>query len=89
MSKISKAIKASGSIIRKPYLLNLINESDEEKKEYVTIKYGLPDGLPTVDFTEFVENCIEINPYSYLDGTSLPTDFALLKGICKKNNSSN
>jgi predicted O-methyltransferase YrrM len=85
MSKISKAIKASGSIIRKPYLLNLINESDEEKKEYVKKKYGLSDGLPTVDFSEFVENCIEIDPYSYLDGTSLPTDFALLKGICKKN----
>lgn len=86
MSKISQAFKALGTILRKPYLLNLITDSEEEKKAYVTKKYEMPHGLPTVDISLFIESKEEIKPYSYLDGTSIPTDFALLKGICRKNN---
>lgn len=84
MNKFSKALKAFRMILRRPYLLNLIAESEEEKKDYVVKKYALPDGLPTIDISYFVENTAEISPYSFLEGTSLPTDLALLKGICKK-----
>lgn len=86
MSKTSRAFKALGTILRKPFLLNLITDSEEEKKAYVTKKYEMPHGLPTVDISLFIESKEEITPYSYLDGTSIPTDFALLKGICRKNN---
>lgn len=86
MSKISRALKAFGIILRRPYLLNLITDSEEEKKDYVIKKYSMPNGLPTIDISFFLENEAEISPYSFLEGTCLPTDLALLKGICKKFN---
>jgi predicted O-methyltransferase YrrM len=85
MGKIAKALKAIGLILKKPYLLNLLIDSEEEKQSYVARKYDLPKGLPTVDISEFIDETEEIYPYSYLEGSSLPTDFALLRSICRKN----
>lgn len=85
MNKISKAFRALGWIIRKPYLLNLINDDEEVKQYYVARKYNLPNGLPTVDITDFISAEEEIAPYGFLDGSSLPTDFALLRSICRNN----
>jgi predicted O-methyltransferase YrrM len=85
MSKISKAFKAFGLILKKPYLLNLLIDSEDEKQSYVAQKYGLPQGLPTVDISEFIDETEEVFPYSFLEGSSLPTDFALLRSICRKN----
>ncbi|HNW70963.1 MAG TPA: class I SAM-dependent methyltransferase [Bacteroidales bacterium] len=85
MNKISKALRALGLIIRKPYLLNLINDDEEVKQRYVARKYKLPQGLPTVDITDFISGEEEIAPYSFLEGSSLPTDFALLRSICRNN----
>jgi len=83
MNKISKAFRALGLIIRKPYLLNLINDDEQVKQHYVARKYKLPHGLPTVDITDFISEEEEIAPYSFLEGSSLPTDFALLRSICR------
>jgi len=85
MNKISKAFRALGLIIRKPYLLNLIIDDERVKQKFVARKYKLPDGLPTVDITDFVPAEEEIFPYSFLEGSSLPTDFALLRAICRIN----
>jgi predicted O-methyltransferase YrrM len=85
MSKISKAFKAFGLILKKPFLLNLLIDSEDEKQDYVAQKYGLPEGLPTADISEFIDESEEILPYSFLEGSSLPTDFALLRSICRKN----
>ena len=85
MSKISKALKAFGLILKKPYLLNLIVDSEEAKQSYVAAKYGLPEGLPTVELSEFIDETENIAPYSFLEGSSLPTDFALLRSICRRN----
>lgn len=85
MKKISKALKALWLIIRKPYLLNLINDDEKVKQNYVTRKYKFPEGLPTADIAEFISDEEKITPYSFLEGSSLPTDFALLRGICTKN----
>ncbi|HQN16550.1 MAG TPA: class I SAM-dependent methyltransferase [Bacteroidales bacterium] len=86
MSKISKAFKALGMIVRRPYLLNLINDDEQVKKNYVEHYYRLGDGLPTVDIMHYMPEGEDIFPYSFLEGSSLPTDFALLRGICRKNN---
>jgi predicted O-methyltransferase YrrM len=85
MSKISKALKAFGLILKKPYLLNLLIESEDEKQNYVTQKYDLPHGLPAVALSEFINETEDIVPYSFLEGSSLPTDFALLRSICRRN----
>jgi len=85
MYKIAKAFKALGLLLRKPYLMNLLIDSEDNKKEYVAKKFGLPNGLPTVDISYFVDIEEKIEPYSFLDGSSLPSDFALLRSICRKN----
>jgi predicted O-methyltransferase YrrM len=85
MSKIVKALKAFGLMLKKPYLLNLLIDSEDAKQSYVAKKYGLPQGLPTVDITEFIDETEEITPYSFLEGSSLPTDFALLRSLCRHN----
>jgi len=85
MSKLSKAFKAFGLILKKPHLLNLINDSEEAMQEYVEKKYGLPEGLKTVSIEQFISREEEIEPYGFLEGSSLPTDFALLRSICRQN----
>ncbi|HOY32803.1 MAG TPA: class I SAM-dependent methyltransferase [Bacteroidales bacterium] len=85
MNKIIKVFTALGLIMRKPYLLNHIIDDEQVKQNYVSRKYKLGGGLPVVDLTEFVPAEEEIFPYSFLEGSSLPTDFALLRGICRKN----
>ncbi len=85
MNKISKALKALGLIARRPYLLNLINDDEQVKQKYVANKYNLPHGLPTVSISEFITDGEDICPYSFLEGSSLLTDFALLKGLCRIN----
>ncbi len=84
MGKISKALKAFGLILKKPYLLNLIIDSEDEKQSYVARTYNMPQGLPTVDISEFIDETEDIMPYSFLEGSSLPTDFALLRSICRQ-----
>ncbi|HOV10911.1 MAG TPA: class I SAM-dependent methyltransferase [Bacteroidales bacterium] len=86
MSKFSKAFKALRLIVHRPYLLNLINDDEEVKKNYVTQKYRLGKGLPTADILNYMPDEEDIFPYSFLEGSSLPTDFALLRSICRKNN---
>jgi predicted O-methyltransferase YrrM len=87
MSKISKALKAFGLIFSKPYLLNHILDDEEVKREYVQKKYGFPNGLPSVNLLELFPDFEDtIQPYSFLDGSSLLTDMALLRGLAKNNN---
>ena len=85
MNKIYKTLKAVGLIISKPYLLNNVLNDEEVKEKYVVSKYGFKDGLPTVDLLDLFPNFEDtISPYSYLDGSSLPTDMSLLRGLAKK-----
>lgn len=87
MGKISKALRALGQIVRRPYLLNLILDSEEVWKDYVVKHYNLPDGLPCIDFHQFLPaGGMEVKPFAFLDGGSLPTDLALLKSLSLRNN---
>ncbi len=81
-SKIKKALKALGLIIRKPVLLNRVLSEPDVWKKYVVKKYNLPDGLAVVSLEQVTgRNEFEIEPMTFLDGGSLPTDLALLKGL--------
>jgi predicted O-methyltransferase YrrM len=85
MSKLSKLFKAIGIIIRNPWMLNHIIDSDEEWKKYVTHEYSLEKGLPVVSpeilFGDFE---VTVNPMAMLDGGSMPTDLALLQMLSRK-----
>jgi predicted O-methyltransferase YrrM len=54
----------------------------ENRKDYVLNKYGLKDGLPCIDVLDLLPGLNEkVDRYSYLHGTSLPIDIAILKGL--------
>jgi hypothetical protein len=53
--------------------------------EHVVKTYGLPNGLPTIDILDLAPGLSDtITHYTYLDGTSRVTDFALLRLLAKR-----
>lgn len=84
MNKIKKAFRALGAVVRNPWLLNHVLADDKVWNDYLQ-KQGYPaNGLPVLEpdtlFPGFSE---KIETFAFLDGGSLPTDIALLKGLAK------
>jgi predicted O-methyltransferase YrrM len=80
--KVIKALKAISLIIRRPVLLNRILDEPGIWEKYIISKYNLPDGLPVVSLDNITgSDEFRIEPIAFLDGGSLPTDLALLKGL--------
>jgi predicted O-methyltransferase YrrM len=80
--KVAKAFKAISLIIRRPVLLNRVLSEPDIWEEYVISKYKLPEGLPVVSLDNITgSDEFSIEPVTFLDGGSLPTDLALLKGL--------
>lgn len=86
MTKLQKLIKVTQLIIKKPYLLNhILNDDKEDQQKLVSNNPEYKNGLPTIEIIQLFPNFKEtINPYSFLDGGSLVTDIALLKGLAKQ-----
>ncbi len=85
MNKLQKVIRALKDILRQPSLLNLIVERNENWENQVASKYPkYKKGLPIVPITSILGNEIDVFPYAFLDGGSLPTDLGLLKAFAKK-----
>lgn len=86
MSKIQKLFKALGLILRKPYLLNLVIESEDVMKDKVKA-YGMGDGLPLVEIDQlFGDFNGTADPYAYLSGATMPIDIALLRALAQRYN---
>jgi len=86
MAKISKALKALGLILYRPVLLNRVLQDPDYWEEYVDRKYRLSGGLALVDPADLFgeDYTAHLNVFSFLDGGSLVTDIALLKGLAGK-----
>jgi predicted O-methyltransferase YrrM len=85
MLKISKAIRAISLLIRNPWLLNKVLEEDRHWKNEVNDKYGFQYGLPVISADELFGDFSEtVDPFAFLDGSSLPTDLALLKKLARR-----
>jgi predicted O-methyltransferase YrrM len=85
MNKIRKSLRAMGMILRKPYLLNLILDENDNWKQYVLGKYPKSSGLPGISLTELFGPLQEtVDPFMFLDGGSLPTDLALLRCLARQ-----
>lgn len=78
MSILRKLFKATGLLIRNPWKLNLILNQNEEWQKSVLQKYHI-ESLNVLPLSHFMKEEVCIEPYSYLDGGSMPTDLALLK----------
>ena len=79
LQKARKFFKALRLVAGKPYLLNHVINSDEVWMQYTEKKYGMMQGLPLVDLESlFADFEAHIPLFSFLDGSSQPTDIALL-----------
>lgn len=86
MGKIGKALRALQLIFKNPSLLNLVLDHENNYKKEVIKKYNLPAGLKRIHFNEFLNEVNNIEPFTFLEGGSLPTDYLLLAALSKKLN---
>ena len=84
---LTAPILALARIIKNPWLLNNVLNDERHWQEFVISKYQLGSGLPVIKpellFGDFNET---VFPYASLDGSSLPTDLALLKKFAREIN---
>lgn len=81
---VLKALKALGYIVRNPFLLNKILHDEKFFKEAFLKEFPSLGILKQISLDQLlVEDEIIIDPYGYLGGSSLPTDFALLQSLCR------
>lgn len=72
-------------LARDPRRLGNLIDHRAEERAYVTQHYGLNEGLPTVDLLDLLPGFDEtIEPVSFLEGTSLATDLAMLKALARR-----
>ena len=88
MSKLKKITKALSILINKPYMINkVIDDESIHKEAFLKEEGAFVNGFPLVDLTDIIPNLDEtITPFSFLNGGSLITDLALLKGLTKQKN---
>jgi predicted O-methyltransferase YrrM len=82
-----RALKALGYIAKNPYLLNhILNDEIFFKKAFLK-EFPSYRTLKQVSLNQLLAaDEIIIDPYGYLGGSSLPTDFALLQSLCRTRN---
>lgn len=73
-------------LVKKPTSIFLVLDDETERKDYLQKKYARTI-FPTVEISTFLKKGrAEINNYTFLEGSSLVTDLALLKSIALKFN---
>lgn len=86
MNKFQKLFEGMRLLTKQPSLINAVLNHPDVMRKKALKRYGLPNGFPQVDIRNLIqEESITISPFSFLDGSSLPTDFALLKSLAKRN----
>lgn len=87
MSKLTKLFKGLSLLFQRPSLINTIIESTEVQREEVISNFNCPQGLKQINLLDlFPDFQTNIQPFSFLEGGSLPTDLALLKLLATKTN---
>ncbi len=83
-AKVPRIASSLWGIVKNPSALRNPLDEEKEKQRYVARVHGLPQALPTVDILELFPDFDEVvDPYSFLGGTSLPIDLALLKALAR------
>lgn len=82
MNKIARSFKLLSAIIRSPRLLRKVLEDDELWRAQLRKTHGIEEALPVITLEDlFGEFSQVINTMAFLDGSSMPTDLALLKSL--------
>jgi predicted O-methyltransferase YrrM len=85
MNKFQKLIQGMAILIKKPFYINkLINDNDAWGSKFKKRFPHFARGLKVIDLPDVIQtHNININCYTFLNGGSLITDLALLKGLAK------
>lgn len=84
MTILEKTLRLVKKIILNPSSLKQLIDYEDIYQQYVRSKFGL-EKLPTLDIRTLVPDfCETINRYTFLEGTSLPIDIALLKALARQ-----
>jgi predicted O-methyltransferase YrrM len=85
MPKLKTLWRVMRVVSTEPRRLLRVLDEEAEYRDYVIKKYGCEQALPTIDWLDLFPDFEEtVEPYAFLDGGSLPTDLALLKGLARK-----
>jgi len=87
INKISKLLYGIQLLIRKPYLINNVINSEEIleqvfKKEFPNSQHELEINIDSIAHSTETKHIIQ--PFSFLSGSSLATDYLVLKLACKR-----
>lgn len=85
MGKLQVVSDILRTVITNPRsILQVLQEDSIKEKDKVQKKYGLTNGLPTIDLLDLFPNFrITVEPYSFLEGTSSVIDIALLNALAE------
>lgn len=65
-------------------MLNRVLSDEDSWQRYVERKYGLSEGLPVITMDQLIKKgSASLEPVTFLDGGSLPTDMMLLAGLAE------
>ncbi|WP_165370460.1 class I SAM-dependent methyltransferase [Hymenobacter persicinus] len=89
MSKISKTLRGLASLVRNPWLLNVVLAADEpgwQQRARAQSKWPLTaQGLPLVPLQTFLSaDDTTVRPFAFREGGSLPTDLLLLRALARR-----
>jgi len=82
MKKITKVSAILKRIMKSPGVIRELFDEEAYYKTHVLKSYDMRSGLPRISLLDLFPGFDEtVTPYSFLDGTSLPSDLALLKSF--------
>lgn len=85
MNKLKKLFRVIAAVAKRPYLLNHVLEDNDLWSDELSALKGSTFKVPFLPFeTLLTEKGKTVNPFSFLDGGSLPTDLALLKSLASR-----
>src|ERR1700757_1783006 len=83
-NKLQKTLKGLMAIVRNPWLLNHVLSDNSVWAQHIEKKYGIRNGLKTVDITTLFPGFREnIDTFAFLDGGSSALDLSVIRGLCK------
>ena len=89
MSRFTKTLRGLGSLLRNPWLLNVVLAQDEtawqRRARAHVARHLTAAGLPALPLTALLPVEGEtVRPFAFREGGSLPTDLALLRALARR-----
>jgi predicted O-methyltransferase YrrM len=82
---VATTVRSLSRIARDPRTLSRVLDDEETSREQVERRHNRTQGLPVIGFEDVLPSGREtITPYAFLEGGSLVTDHALLRGLARQ-----